>query len=584
MGCLTRDALIQYLLLMHLGSGFRRFVFTIWVLLLCPLFAASTDNLVLILDASGSMWGRVNEETKIEAARRVVRDLVGKLPEDAKLGLVAYGHRKKGECSDIETLVPPGSADVGTVPDVVDKLNPLGMTPITKSFEQAVEAASKVDDPGTIVLVTDGLETCDGDPCAAVRKAKAAGIDFVLHIVGFDVAKENVSSLECSAQAGGGLYFAAENAEELSAALEQTMTAQSPPAPEGPATLSVRSVVDGEPHDSMVEVFIAPDERVAAGRTYTGEHTNPRRFPLTAGTYSIVVTPMGMQGAAKLSMADVVVEAGKVVERVADFSTGELSVGATRNGTRSDATVRVRAAGTTKRIAGGRTYTSPSQNPAIYRLPPGAYDVETQQLEVKGAEKKLVKNVVVKAGERTEVSDAIEAGEISVLVQRNGELSDATISIRAAGANGSKIAGGRSYTSAKSNPAIYQIPPGNYDVIIGQLEVKGWDKDQIPNVVVKAGERTEVSTSVESGELKLGAVVGGTLVDATVHVADAAGTSTASGRTYTKPTSNPKTFTLRPGKYTVTVNPLKVEGATKRTLEVEVTAQKTTEQIFDFAQ
>src|SRR5690606_17137353 len=112
--------------------------------------------------------------------------------------------------------------DLSAVPDRVDKLNPLGMTPITKAFEQGAAAAKSGGAPGTIVLVTDGLETCGGDPCAAVRAAKSAGQDFVLHIIGFDVAKENVSSLECAAQAGDGLYIPAEDAAALSAALEQT--------------------------------------------------------------------------------------------------------------------------------------------------------------------------------------------------------------------------------------------------------------------------------------------------------------------------------------------------------------------------
>jgi Mg-chelatase subunit ChlD len=137
--------------------------------------AAPADNLILILDASGSMWGRVNGETKIEAARRVVKDLVAGLPADAGLGLVAYGHRAKGDCNDIEVLLPPGTLDKSAVGGRLDKLNPVGMTPITKSFEQAVAAAAGQNKPGTIVLVTDGLETCGGDPCAAARKAKEAG-------------------------------------------------------------------------------------------------------------------------------------------------------------------------------------------------------------------------------------------------------------------------------------------------------------------------------------------------------------------------------------------------------------------------
>ena len=448
---------------------------------------SAADNLILILDASGSMWGKAGAETKIEAARRVVRNLSGKLPPESKLGLVAYGHRQKGDCNDIQVLVSPGAADASAVADHVDGLNPLGMTPITKAFEQAAASAKAAGAPGTIVLVTDGLETCGGDPCAAVKAAKAAGTDFVLHVIGFDVATENVSSLECSAQAGGGLYIPAENADSLSAALEQTMTED---APVGDATLAVKSVVDDKLHDAVV-IVRAPGRQDVGGRTYESPDTNPRTFALEAGKYDIIVRPIGVKGA-ELRFDGVTLEAGKLVEKVADFSSGE----------------------------------------------------------------------------------------IAVTVTRNGELSDATVSIRVPETN-KQIAGGRTYRESKSNPAVFRVPPGSYDVHVRAIEFEGGVLEVFKGVEVQPGDRAERTLATESGVLKIGATAGGALIDATVNVRDAAGKAVGGKRLYPDPKTNPREIILAPGRYTARVQPIRRDLARKE-VEIEVPARGETTQIVDF--
>lgn len=430
--------------------------------------AAPAANLILILDASGSMWGRVNGETKIEAARRVVKDLVAGLPADAGLGFVAYGHRAKGDCNDIEVLLPPGTLDKSAVGGRLDKLNPVGMTPITKSFEQAVAAAAGQNKPGTIVLVTDGLETCGGDPCAAARKAKEAGMDFVLHIVGFDVSKENVSQLECAAQAGGGLYLTADDANQLSAALQQTMT---PAAPAGDAKLSLKSVVDGKLHDSIVRVLNASGKEIAGARTYASEGTNPRIIPLPAGTYDVVVQPMGVQGSASLRFDKLTLPPGATVEKLADFTTGEVAVKVTRNGELSDATVVAYAPGTRTQVAGGRSYRAQTSNPRVFRLPPGEFDIAIGSVEINTNPVHRFPAVKIEPGQRLELSHDFVSGEAKIGAVQAGTLVDAAVAIKDAA--GQQIAGGRTYTDAKTNPRAFTLPPGKYTALVSAVRLDG---------------------------------------------------------------------------------------------------------------
>ncbi|MFV1980121.1 MAG: VWA domain-containing protein [Rhodothermia bacterium] len=140
------------------------------------------NDLVIILDASGSMWGQIEGENKIVIARRVLKDLTASLPEDTNVGLVAYGHRREGDCNDIETVIPLGSLDRDAFAATVDGINPKGKTPITKSIEETFSTLQSHDSPVTVILVSDGLETCSGDPCTAVREARESGIELLMHV------------------------------------------------------------------------------------------------------------------------------------------------------------------------------------------------------------------------------------------------------------------------------------------------------------------------------------------------------------------------------------------------------------------
>ncbi len=444
--------------------------------------AAETDapssDLLLILDASGSMWGQIDGENKIVIARRVVADLVDGLPDSQQLGLVAYGHRREGDCEDIEMVSPLGPLDRTAFKATVDGLNPKGKTPITRSVERAFEEIGSEDTGTTVILVSDGLETCGGDPCAAVRAAKSRGLEFVMHVIGFDVGKENVAQLECAAQAGGGLYLAADDAQQLGTALEAAVAL----APETPAGgLVVEATTDGELQDVAIHVNHAETGKDAGGgRTYTHPETNPRRIPLAAGSYDVLVKAIGMKGDIERRF-QITVPEGETVEKALDFSAAELKVGATRNGELSDATVRVYVAGTRTQAAARRTYGHAKSNPVSFRLTAGTYDVEIQSVEIEGEPTHEIEALRLEPGGAESRSHEFKSGTLRLGAVRDGELVDTVLSVRNSG--GKSVAQGRTYTHEKSNPKTFHLTPGEYRLSVEEIR----------------GETVELSVTIEEG-------------------------------------------------------------------------------------
>jgi Ca-activated chloride channel family protein len=204
-------------------------------LLTTPLAAQERPNTILVLDASGSMWGQIDGINKIVIAREVVADIIADFPADQNLGLTLYGHRTRGDCTDIETVIAPGIDNRPAILDAVNAINPRGMTPMTDAIVAAADSLRYTENAATVILVSDGIETCNPDPCAAARALEEAGVGFTAHVVGFDVANEPdaLAQMQCLAEETGGRFLTAANADELATALE-TVVADVPPPPEPP--------------------------------------------------------------------------------------------------------------------------------------------------------------------------------------------------------------------------------------------------------------------------------------------------------------------------------------------------------------
>lgn len=200
---------------------------------------AENSNLLFILDASNSMWGQVDGKAKIETAKSAFETLTSDIPDNVDVALAAYGHSDKDSCDNIEFLTPfVAKADRGQLTEAVGKVKPTGKTPIAAALEKlgGDVAAKHKGRKNSIVLISDGLESCDGDPCAVAEKLAAANMGFQIHVVGFDIAEKDRKQLECIAEKGKGKYFAANSTEGFSEAIgEAVKSSVEAPPPAKPA-------------------------------------------------------------------------------------------------------------------------------------------------------------------------------------------------------------------------------------------------------------------------------------------------------------------------------------------------------------
>jgi len=189
------------------------------------------EDAMLVFDASGSMSGidaysPGNTVTRIDDARSALARSLPHVTPYRRLGLMTYG--PGGHCKYELNLRPILNA----APAIMDKLSglvPDGLTPLTSAVSEAAEILDYTNKPATIVLLTDGAETCGGEPCKLGETLKATGKAITVHVVGYrmqDVIETNqqdIAAMKCLAAQTGGRFIGVESIDELVAALNSTL-------------------------------------------------------------------------------------------------------------------------------------------------------------------------------------------------------------------------------------------------------------------------------------------------------------------------------------------------------------------------
>ena len=194
---------------------------------------AEISDLVLIVDYSGSMNAKMKDgDTKVASAKKCVTDLIDKLPNDLNIALVVYGTSKPRGCEDIDVVQPLGPMDKAALKTKIAGFNASGMTPIAASLTKAGEEIKKAKGGSAIVLVTDGAESCHGDPAGVAAKLAAEfGVKFGINVIGFGIEPKEKAELASIAEKGHGKLLTVENASELAGALQKVVAEKVAPAP-----------------------------------------------------------------------------------------------------------------------------------------------------------------------------------------------------------------------------------------------------------------------------------------------------------------------------------------------------------------
>lgn len=185
-------------------------------------------RILFLLDGSGSMLGNWEGTTRMGAAKRLLSELVDSLRDNnqVELALRVYGHqyhRRLQNCQDtkLEIAFRPENHDA-----IIEKLRaitPQGTTPISYSLQELQKDFPDDDSYRNIVIIiTDGLESCDGDPCEVSRSLQRKQIFLRPFVIGLGMNKSFDEQFNCL-----GRFFDAANVRDfhrvLNSTLEQTL-------------------------------------------------------------------------------------------------------------------------------------------------------------------------------------------------------------------------------------------------------------------------------------------------------------------------------------------------------------------------
>ncbi|MCB0317108.1 MAG: VWA domain-containing protein [Bdellovibrionales bacterium] len=518
---------------------------------------------IVVLDASGSMWGQIEGKTKIEIARDVVGDFLDNLSPNLDLGLVAYGHRKKGDCDDIESLIEPSPVNKTNFQATVNQIKPKGMTPLSASVIKAAEKLKFTEDKATVILVSDGIETCDFDPCEVGKSLEEQGVDFTAHVIGFGVSKDDEEQLRCLAEATGGEYRTANDAGSLKDALGSAAT-QAAVIPDFNLILRAKQLGTDELISGAINWQILSDNKIVAEKNGTVARLN-----LNPGSYQVKASWGKLSAETK---AEVVTT--EVTEKEVEFSGSFITMRGLKeiNGPEVSGSVSWSVYDTNADAKQGKKVLVTAASNKEFVLPAGEYIVNGRY-----GNSEEEKSVNLIAGDKQVVELIFNVGRVNLygLREENGEKLADSISwhVYKRETNGEK---GRQVIAAGGPEKELSIPAGDY-IVTARLDRVELDKP----VSILSGENTELAFLFAAGEIKLSGVRyqdGPEITESiawkvygkdangefTKHVASAGGTN--------------REFTIPPGEYLVEG----LYGNARVSKEFQVEANKTTNAVLAF--
>jgi Ca-activated chloride channel family protein len=484
-------------------------------------WAQEPASLIIVFDGSGSMAGNIEgtRTSKLMLARDAVRQALGKVAPQTRVGLASFGHRR-GDCGDVEMIRPPEPLDGQRTMEALEKVNPRGRGPLTTALREAAKSLPPAPEKRSLVLIHDDADNCQQNVCAAADELRRAGI--VAHVVGLGLKPNDAAIMACLPQTTGGRLFNARTPEQIGAAVEEAFRlASSDPAFAPPAGASTSSPpltllpgtsaaipIDGPAGLYLRALLVAKTEPVnlplhwtvtAEGQPgailFTGRATSPQ-VPAPPGRYVVEAREGSLSASATVEVSDNRPTAAYVV-----LNAGLLQIRAQAQKSGAplpDAIITVSDAG---QGAEGRKDAAAGAPLAVFKgsegmalLPAGRYVVRVEQGLVRAE-----RSIVVPAGSQGRIDVPLNAARIQLSAtgrDAGGSTDPLIFSVVEDDPDAPK--GRRELARSAARQAEFVVPPGTYYVVARQGAVEARE-----SLAVGPGDVARRTLSVAGGRLAL---------------------------------------------------------------------------------
>jgi Ca-activated chloride channel homolog len=421
------------------------------------------SRILFIFDASYSMAGLWEGETRINVARRVLVEMVDSLAqlENVELALRVYGHQSPvppQDCSDTKLEVPFAPNNATRIKQKLRFLSPKGTTPIANSLELAAYDFPPCNNcRNIIILITDGIEACDGDPCAVSLELQKKGITLRPFVIGIGNDPGFEETFGCL-----GHYYDAPSKEQFRHAMKVVITHALN------TTSSQVNLIDSEGMPTETDVAVVFYDQLSGMVRYNMVHTlNSKGNPDTLSIDQLSTYRVVAQTIPSASADSVRLTAGRHNHIGIDAPQGYLLIRTARGSVYRNEKILVRRAGDPRTI--NVQFMETSEKYLV-----GYYDLEIPVFPIIN-----LRDVEIRQSNTTTV-EIPEPGMVHIAAKRPGYGSLFLLTAD----------GKQEWVLNIRNNVIrqdYYLQPGKYRIVYRQAEMKSTMQSQIRDFVIRPG-------------------------------------------------------------------------------------------------
>jgi Ca-activated chloride channel homolog len=467
--------------------------------------AANTPTAVLLIDGSGSMWGRLSPDNraKIDILREKLTGIL-QTPSSTRVGLVSFGHRRRGDCSDVELIAPADSPRDAVIAPLA-KLNPRGPGPLTAGLKAAVDAIG-TSRPAEIIAIGDGADNCWQDTCAAAAEIAKNSPGLTIHMIGIGITAAERPRVSCIAEATGGHYYDITDSVGLNAAIDEATKlamlspggapgaqagASDPVAPPPPAGASIRvsaALGNGTPLLTVPmywRIFKAGETAPLAQNQ--GPDISAK---LDAGSYDVEAKLGSLSARQKIE-----VEAGTPQSIILPLNAAHLRVRASaiKGGEASPTAVLTVASGDTPAAIG-------REGSADLYLPPADYTVTIADGVARSSQ-----NVSLAAGDDKPLDIALGTGRLELTATTGAQAAPVQDVLYTIFEDDPESPDGRrEVAQSRAANAAFTLPAGTY-----YISARSGAADVRQRIAVGAGEKVQRALALDLAPLKVSTIIAG---------------------------------------------------------------------------